>query len=73
MPWHDGEPPRDGNEYLVHSANYAGLVVVSWCKYNGRYGFRGWDTDTHDNIIRWHELDGMQWPGQVYLKEQSDG
>lgn len=57
MPWHEGEPPKDGKEYVVNSLNYDGPLVVSWYKYNGTPKFRDWDNDPHDRIVRWHDLE----------------
>ena len=62
MPWHDGEPPKDGREYVVESVNCLGPVVVRWFKYNGTEAFRDWDNEDHDRIRRWHDLDGAEWP-----------
>ena len=58
MPWVDGEPPKDGEEYVVETINYRGPLVVKWYKYNGVYAYRDWDTDYYDTITRWHDLEG---------------
>jgi|DEB0MinimDraft_3_1074331.scaffolds.fasta_scaffold68196_3 hypothetical protein len=56
MPWHKGEPPKDGKDYVVESINYDGPLIVRWYRYNGLAAFRDWDQDIHDRIVRWHDL-----------------
>lgn len=56
MPWHDGEPPKDGQEYPCKSPNYDGTVMLRWYKHNGTAAFRDWDLDPYDRITRWHDL-----------------
>ncbi|MEL7471199.1 MAG: hypothetical protein AAFN27_22285 [Pseudomonadota bacterium] len=60
MPWHDGEPPKDGREYVAEAPTYDGLLVVRWVKYNGIPAFRDWDMDDHPRITRWHDLDRLE-------------
>jgi len=56
MPWIDGDPPKDGNEYVCESPSYSEPLFLSWFKYNGLEAWRDWDNDSHQ-VTRWHPLD----------------
>lgn len=57
MPWIDGEPPKDGKDYVCISAEWVGPIILRWFKYNGKAAWRDWDTDSHLTVTRWHPLD----------------
>ena len=57
MPWLDGEPPKDGKDYVCRTPSFHGPIILRWFKYNGTAAFRDWDTDAYTDVVKWHPLD----------------
>lgn len=56
MPWIDGEPPKDGKEYVCLTPSYKGPVFLCWCP-RSKAAFRDWDGDSYHDVTKWHPLD----------------
>ena len=57
MPWIDGEPPKDGKDYVCLTPSFQGPIILRWFKYNGLAAFHDWDADSYQDVAKWHPLD----------------